>query len=454
MKSLVIVLSLLALPAIAGDTHARWDPFLDTLQQRTVRWFLTATPASTGLTPDRWPSASPSSIAAVGFGLTVLPIACEHGMISRREAAGRVRGTLKLLLHAPQGEGRGGVSGYRGFFYHFIAVADGTRAWNCELSTIDTALLMAGVLTVRSYFDRKTASESAIRALADSLYRRVDWTWSAEGRPGIMLGWTPEHGMDSVSWHGYNESMIMYLLALGSPTHPVEPRVWSYWTSTYVWAKYYDREFVSFGPLFGHQFSHCWIDFRGIQDDYMRGKGIDYFENSLRATYTQQSYGAENPRGYRGYSGNVWGVTACDGPGDTTFHVDGKERRFIGYGGRGVSFDWALDDGTLAPTAPGGSVAFAPEICIPALKEMRREFGGRLWTGYGFVDAFNPTFVTRKTGDAGWFDVDYLGIDQGPIAIMIENLRNEFVWKLLKKSPYVAEGLRRAGFTGGWLGNR
>ncbi len=372
-------------------------------------------------------------------------------MISRAEAASRVGRTLELLLHAPQGEARGGVAGYRGFFYHFVALADASRAWNCELSTIDTALLMAGVLCAESYFDIDAPAESAIRAMADSLYSRVDWTWSAAGRPGIMLGWTPEHGADRNSWHGYNEAMIMYVLALGSPTHPVEPKVWDYWTSSYVWGKYYGNEFVSFGPLFGHQYSHCWIDYRGIRDAYMKEKGIDYFENSRRATYSQQGYGAGNPGGFRGYSGDVWGVTACDGPGDTAFSVDGKERRFIGYGGRGVSFDWVLDDGTIAPTGAGGSFSFAPEICIPSLKSMRMVYGDRLFREYGFADAFNPTFVTPGTGEEGWVDVDYLGIDQGPIAVMIENLRNGFVWKLMKKNPSIVRGLRNAGFAGGWL---
>ena len=451
MKAIIVSLALFSLNARAQESAPRWDPFLDTLQQRTIQWFLRATPEATGLTPDRWPSPSPSSIAAVGFALTVYPIAAEHGMITRAEAAARVKKTLDLLLHAPQNDGRAGAAGYRGLFYHFVALADGTRAWNCELSTIDTALLMAGVLIAESYFDRETEIESSIRGAADSLYRRVDWTWTADGRPGIMLGWTPEHGGDPNSWHGYNEAMIMYVLALGSPTHPVEPRVWSYWTSTYVWGKYYNRDFVSFGPLFGHQYSACWIDYRGIHDQYMKEKGIDYFENSRRATYSQQSYGRENPRGFRGYSGDVWGVTASDGPGDTAFQVDGKKREFIGYGGRGVSFDWSLDDGTLAPTGPGGSVPFAPEICIPALKEMRRRYDGRLWKEYGFVDAFNPEFVTQTTGPDGWFDRDYLGIDQGPIAIMIENLRNGLVWNLMKKNPYIVRGLARAGFTGGWL---
>ncbi len=450
-KALFLLLILGAVAtALSGSKNRQWDPFLDTLQTRTIRFFLHTMDSSSGLIPDRWPSKSPSSVAAVGFALTCYPIASERGIITRKEAASRTLTTLRFLLAAPQNEQRNGVTGYRGFFYHFVAIPDGTRAWNCELSTIDTALLMAGVLVSETYFDRSSATERSIRQIADSLYRRVDWTWAAENRPGLTLGWSPELGADRESWHGYNEAMIMYILALGSPTHPVEPSVWDYWTSTYVWAKYYDWEFVSFVPLFGHQFSHCWIDFRGIADRYMRSRGIDYFENSRRATYSQQAYAAENPHGFRGYSSSIWGVTPCDGPGDTTFEVDGRERRFIGYAGRGVSFDWSLDDGTLAPTGPGGSVAFAPEICTPALKAMRA-YRPRLWSEFGFLDAFNATYTTPATGPDGWIDHDYLGIDQGPIVIMIENLRNGFIWKLLRKNPNIVRGLQRAGFSGGWL---
>jgi hypothetical protein len=451
MKRLLFLLALLLPAAVFGGNGLRWDPFLDTLQTRTLRYFLHTMDPGTGLAPDRWPSRSHSSVAAIGFALTCYPIASERGVIPRAEAARRTLTTLRFLLHAPQNDHSAGATGYKGFFYHFLAIPDGTRAWNCELSTIDTALLMAGVLADQTYFSRGTLRERSIRQAADSLYRRVDWAWAGEGTKGITLGWTPENGADRESWHGYNEAMILYILALGSSTHPVSPSVWDYWTSTYVWAKYYSREFVSFGPLFGHQFSHCWIDFRGITDRYMSEKGIDYVENSRRATYSQQAYGAENPAGFRGYSREIWGVTPCDGPGDTTFAVAGKMRKFNGYAGRGVSFDWSLDDGTLAPTGAGGSVAFAPEICVPALKAMRREFGGKLWSEYGFFDAFNPTFVTPATGQDGWIDHDYLGIDQGPIALMIENLRNGFVWKLMQKNPYIVRGLTRAGFTGGWL---
>ena len=441
----ILAAALLSGSSLAGEAGPRWDPFLDTLQTRTLQFFLRTTDSATGLAPDRWPSRSHSSVAAIGFALTCYPIAAERGLITRARAAQRTLRTLRFLLHAPQNDRSTGVTGYRGFFYHFVAMADGTRAWNCELSTIDTALLMAGVLTDQSYFSRPTRTERLIRRTADSLYRRVDWTWAGEGRVGIPMGWSPEKGADGQSWHGYNEAMIMYILALGSPTHPVPPSMWDYWTSTYVWGTYYGREFVSFGPLFGHQYSHCWIDFRGIADRYMREREIDYEENSRRATYSQRDYGAANPSGYAGYSRDVWGMTPCDGPGDTTFTVGGKVRKFIGYAGRGVSFDWSLDDGTIAPTGVGGSVAFTPEICIPALKAMRQAAGGRVWSTYGFLDAFNPTFVTPATGPEGWVDRDYLGIDQGPIAIMIENLR---------KNPYVIRGLRQAGFTGGWLDAR
>ena len=210
---------------------------------------------------------------------------------------------------------------------------------------------------------------------------------------------------------------------------------------------------MQFGPLFGHQYSHCWIDFRGIQDAYMASKGIDYFENSRRATYTHQAYAAYNPDMFRDYADTLWGLTACDGPGDTAFTIDGRHRRFMWYSARGVASDWANDDGTISPTAAASSIPFAPEICIPTVKNMARRFGPRLFTPYGFLDAFNPTFRTTKEFD-GWVDKDYVGIDQGPIVIMIENYRNGLVWDTMRRNPYVIAGLRKAGFTGGWLGDR
>jgi hypothetical protein len=428
-----------------------WDPFLDTLQARTLRYFLDTTPRETGLSPDRWPTPAPSSIAAVGFALTCYPIAAERGMIGREEAAERTIATLRFLLALPQSTDATNTAGYKGFFYHFIDAQTGRRAWNCELSTIDTGLLMAGVLFSQAYFDRDAPAEAGIRAAADSLYRRVEWAWFVGGQGGLRTAWFPDRGFVGDTWTGYDEAMILYILALGSPTHPVPDWYWSHWTGEYVWGEYFGTEFVSFGPLFGHQYSHCWIDYRGIRDRYMWGRGIDYFENSRRATYTHQAYGRSNPQGYRHYSDEIWGWTACDGPRDTVFRVDGRMRRFWSYRARGVSMDWVEDDGTIAPTAAGGSVAFAPEICAPVLRAMRTRYAGTLWREYGFADAFNPTYVTPATGPSGWVGPDYLGIDQGPIAIMIENLRSGFVWTTMKKSPYLVAGLSRAGFSGGWL---
>jgi len=426
-----------------------WDPFLDSLQERTLRFFLETTPAS-GLALDRYPSPAPASIGALGFALTSYPIAVERGLRRRVEAAERVRNTLRFLLQIPQGNGRSGIGGYRGFFYHFLDVRDGTRVWNSELSTVDTGLMLMGALFCQSYFDRPDPVEENIRLLADSLYRRVDWIWATNGAEGISHAWWPEKGFNPTRWRGYDESAFLMILALGSPTHPVPETIWPFWFEPTVWAQYQGFEFLSFGPMFGHQYSHCWIDFRGIQDTHIRSKGIDYFENSRRATYSQRAYGSRNVDGFRGFSDSIWGLTACDGPNDTTFLVDGRLRRFHSYSARGASVDWVMNDGTIAPTAAGGSVAFAPEICIPALKAMRAVHGDALYRRYGFADAFNPTYRTPRWPE-GWYDPDYIGIDQGPIAIMIENLRNGFVWKVMKKNPYIVRGLRRAGFSGGWL---
>ena len=449
----LFVLLFISCPSFSQRAPERWDPFLDTLQYRTIRWFLDVTPRGTGLTPDRWPTHSPSSIAAVGFALTIYPIAAERRIITRSEAAQRSLTTLRFLWNTPQGMGGSAISGYRGFFYHFIDTGTGLRAWNCELSTVDTGWLLAGALFCQSYFNRGNAHEVEIRRLADSLYRRVDWKWAMGKTKGVVMGWTPEEGFHSWIWHGYNEAMMVYILALGSPTYPVPPSVWDAWTSTYVWGKHYGQELVNFMPLFGHQYTHAWIDFRGIRDAYMRTKGIDYFENSRRATLLHREYGKENPYHWRDYSDTIWGWTACDGPKDTTFVVDGIERMFRSYSARGTGAEEHVDDGTIAPTATASSVPFSPDVCIQAVKAMKEKFGSRLWTKYGFVDAFNPTYITPSTPH-GWFDHDYLGIDQGPIPLMIENYRNGFVWEVMKRNPYIVEGLRKAGFAGGWLVGR
>jgi hypothetical protein len=457
----VIGLSL-ALVACSGNhittpLVSKNDPFLDTVQVRTFHWFWDNTDASTGLTPDRWPTRTFSSVAAIGFGLSAYIVGAERGYVTRADAATRTLNTLRYLYQLPQGPGTSGVAGYKGFFYHFLNFGDGLRFQQVELSTIDTALLLGGVLSCQSYFDGASPIESAIRAYADSLYRRVDWTWAQNHPPLISMGWHPENGFIGSDWGGYNEGMIIYILALGSPTHPVAPEAWTAWTQGYPWATYYGQTHVNFAPLFGHQYSHVWVDFRGIQDAYMRGKGIDYFENSRRATIAQHEYAIANPSAWRDYSASIWGLTASDGPYDTSRVVDGRTRQFHTYWARGAAATEQPDDGTIAPTAVGGSVPFAPEITVPALKAMRRTYGDNLFTSYGFLDAFNPTYRSGPVQaghivpNVGWFDVDYLGIDQGPILLMIENFRTGLLWNVMKKNTYVRTGLERAGFTGGWL---
>lgn len=424
------------------------NTFLDSLQRDTFRFFWDTTNPKNGLVPDRAPTPSFSSVAAIGFGLTSYLIGVERGYITRQQAVERVLATLRFFRNAPQGPDPINVAGYKGFYYHFLDMQSGLRFKTVELSTIDTALLLAGVLSCQTYFDQKNAAETEIRKLADDLYKAADWTWFQARKPFVSMGWHPESGFIKSDWQGYDEAMILYVLALGSPTHPVGPEVWSAWTSSYEWMTFYNQEHVNFEPLFGHQYSHCWIDFRGIQDAYMRQKGIDYFENSRRATYANRAYCAANPNKWQDYSETLWGLTACDGPRDTL----ANGRQFFSYRARGASAQRIVDDGTIAPTAAGGSLAFAPEICLPALKTMKARYGSQLYGPQGFRDSFNPTYRYRSpfaygSTENGWFDRDYLGIDQGPIIIMAENLRTNFVWNLMKKNPYIQRGLSRAGFT-------
>ncbi len=432
--------------------------FLDTLERRTFRWFWERSDSLTGLTPDRAPSPSFVSVGAMGFALSAYPIGAERRYVTRAAAVERTLVTLRFMWSARQDTAAAGASGYRGFFYHFLNPRDGTRFERVELSSMDTALLMAGVLFCGQYFDRPNARETEVRALAESLYRRVDWKWLQVRPPTLCHGWNPESGPLPYDWRGYNETILLHILAMGSPTHPVGPELWPAYTRDYRWGTFQGQQHLGFAPLFGHQYSHCWLDMRGIRDDFMRAHGIDYFENSRRATLAQRRYAIENPGGFAGYGSEVWGLTACDGPVDATFTIDGRPRSFRTYAARGASFTEVTDDGTLSPSAAGGSIAFAPEIAIPALMTMRRRYGTPLFSEYGFVDAFNPTLRLdvkvhhgRVVPGVGWFDTDYLGIDEGPILMMIENWRSGLPWRTMRRNPHVVRGLRAAGFRGGWL---
>jgi hypothetical protein len=447
-----------ALQPLRGTPSAEDAAFLDDVQHRTFNFFWQRSDPRTGLTPDRWPTPSFSSIAAVGFALTAYGIGVEHRWVTREQAAERTLTTLRFFLTAPQGPEPTGRTGYHGFFYHFLDMPTGVRFQTVELSTIDTALLLGGVLFAQSYFTGGVPSEVAIRATADSLYRRVEWTWIQPNPPLVNHRWRPEDGFGQHDWRGYDESMLLYVLALGSPSFPIATEAWPAYTTTYQWADFQGQAHVNFEPLFGHQYSHIWLDFRGIRDAYMRQRGIDYFENSRRATLAQRSYAVANPMGWTGYGATIWGITACDGPLDSTITIGGRSRTFHTYWARGVAAREIRDDGTIAPTAAGGSMPFAPELALPALKEMRGRYGEIAWGEYGFFDAFNPTLTAtvpvrhgRVHPTLGWADTDYLGIDQGPIVAMIENYRTGLVWRVMRANPYIVNGLRRAGFTGGWI---
>ena len=459
----------------AAATPAQQAAFSEDLTRRTFRYFWETTDTQRCLAPDRWPSRPFSSIAATGFALTAYGIGAERGYVSRAEAAKRTRDCLAFYWNAPQGPAASGVTGYKGFLYHFLRNEDGTRFKNTELSTVDTTLFLGGALFAQSYYDRADPIEHEIRDLADKIYRRVEWDWAQRnttgtqainlpGSHGVAMGWDPVEGWGKSDWIGYNEGMLVYVLALGSPTHPVEKDAWDKgWAARLEddWGTYYGQEHLQFEPLFGHQYSHIWVDFRGIRDAFMRGKGIDYFENSRRATLSQRAYGADNPNDWKGYSANIWGWTASDGPkySKNEYTVNGRPREFFTYMARGVSAIRVQDDGTIVPTAAGGSVAFAPEVAIPALLAMRDKYGPRLYTEYGFKDAINPSFTFVAAGsrsgqtdpNLGWVANDFLGIDQGPILAMMENHRSGLVWRVMRKNPYIRRGLERIGFTGGWL---
>src|SRR5262249_14160003 len=297
-----------------ADSGRDREAFLDTVQERTFRFFWDSANPRNGLVPDRWPTPSFSSIAAIGFGLTAYPVGVERGYVTRAEAERRTLTTLLFLWNAPQGDAVAGVSGYRGFFYHFVDMNTGLRYRDTELSTIDTALLMAGVLAAREYFATDAPDEREIRRLADALYRRVEWDWFETASPLITMSWRPDRSFGTSEYKGYDEAMILYLLALGSPTHPIDAQAWPAFTATYKWGSFHGYEHVNFAPLFGHQYSHVWVDFKGIRDPYMRERGIDYFENSRRATLAQRAYAIDNPARWKGYGTDIWGLTASSGP--------------------------------------------------------------------------------------------------------------------------------------------
>ena len=423
-----------AIVAMVPHPFASDDEFLDYVQQTCFDYFWYSANPANGLVPDRSAKGSPCSIAAVGFGLTAIGIGIDHGWISRTQGVARVLATLNTFLNQPQSTNTSGTIGYKGWFYHFLDMNTALRytSFKTELSSIDTALLMAGVLYARQYFDAPNSDEARIRAMAEALFNRLDWNWMSRGTNIVSMGWHPESGYISGNWVGYNEAMILYVLGLGAATNPLPAGSWTAWTGGYTWVTNYGLAYVPYPSLFIHQYSHCWIDFRHSADAYMRAHHSTYFENSRRATLANRAYCMDNPLRQSGYSGNVWGLTACDGPNQTFNSVV-----YQGYDARGAP--GGPDDGTVAPTAAGGSIVFTPEYSIPTLRYFYANFLRNIWTAYGFRDAFNLAIP--------WWSTDELGIDQGPMVIMIENYRTQKVWRLFMQSPEVQRGLQRAGFT-------
>ncbi|MDV3455648.1 glucoamylase family protein [Sphingomonas sp. HF-S4] len=438
--------------------------FYEDIEERTFRWFWDTVNRKNGLVPDRWPTPSFCSIASIGFALTAYAVGVERGWCTRAEARDLTLTTLRFLWNAPQGPQTSGTAGHKGFFYHFLDMETGHRFRQVELSSVDTCLLLMGVLFTGRYYDRHDESEAEIRSRAQAIYARADWNFfRSDGRKPVSMGWHPETGLIPANWTGMNEGMCVYVLGLGAPQHPLPADSWQVWTSSYPksWRGEGPTRHLAFAPMFGHQYSQIWIDFRGIQDATMREAGFDYFENSRRSTYANRAYCAANPQRWDGWSKDVWGITACDGPGDHRLPFKGETREFFGYAARGpLGQPDERDDGTLAPTAALGSLPFAPEIVIPCAQALRREHGDRLYGKYGFFDSFNPSFkytdVQPEKGSVdpvkGWVDDDYLGIDQGPILLQAANYRNDFVWRHMHGEPAIRRGLKMAGFVGGWLG--
>ncbi|MGB6979246.1 MAG: glucoamylase family protein [Candidatus Acidiferrales bacterium] len=423
------------------------DAMLRRLQKETFDYFLHESNHRNGLVIDKTKPGWPSSISATGLALASYPIGVERAFLGRSDAVKRTLATLRFFATSRQSK-EPDATGYRGFYYHFLDMKTGKRAWKCELSTIDSALLFAGALTAATYFDRDTRGEREIRELAEAIYQRADWGWIQNRDGTVGHGWRPENGFIKCRWQGYSEALLLYVLGLGSPTHPLPAKSYAAWVSTYEWKKIYDTEFLYAGPLFIHQFSHLWIDFAGIQDDFMRKKGIDYFENSRRATLVQQRYAVHNPHQFVDYDEHCWGITASDGPGPVTLRIGGIKRKFFDYVARGVPY--GPDDGTVAPWAVVASLPFAPEIVLPTMRHFT-DLRLREMNPYGFKATYNPTFP-ESTGCAnGWVTPWHFGLNQGPVVMMIENYRTGLLWRLMRRCPYIVKGLQRAGFRSGWL---
>jgi hypothetical protein len=419
------------------------DALIGRLQRGAFDYFSRYTNAENGLVADTSRAGSPCSIAVVGFALSCYPVAVERGWMSRSDAALQVLKTLRFFWNSSQSE-EPDATGFKGFYYHFLQMQTGRRVWQCELSLMDTTLLMAGIITAGSYFDGP-GREADIRILSDALYRRVDWQWAQNGFLTVSQGWKPECGFLHYGWEGYNEATLVYVLGIGSPTHPLALTSFKGWTSTYQWQDLLGHNVLYSGPLFTHLFSHAWIDYRGIQDEFMREKRSDYFQNTQNTVAVHREYGARNPREYEGYSRDCWGVTAGDGPGNGEMRQNSRDRRSFGYMSRGVPY--GPDDGTIAPWAMLATLPFDAPTALRGTRDLLRTYP-QVCTDDRFSSGFNPTL---KISAGGWLSEGCYGLDQGLLVMMIENYHSGLLWELTRRSPVIRTGLIGAGFTGGWL---
>jgi hypothetical protein len=385
------------------------DQFLEEVERANFLFFLEQANPATGMVRDRCnvltsSGAEVASIAATGFGLTALCIGHSRGLIQLAEAEQRVLAALRFLWKR--------VPVHRGFYYHFADMNTGERVWDSEVSSVDTAMLLCGVLTCRQYF-----RNAEIRELAHLIFNRVDWTWLSEDTTLLPHGWTPEVGFLPYRWDYYSELMMMYLLGLGSYSHFLGPETWHTWkrkTFEYNGLRYIG----SFAPLFVHQYSQAWFDFRGQRDQY-----ADYYQNSVIATEAHRLFCIALGKQFPDYSADLWGITASD-----------SQNGYVAWGGPPAI---GPIDGTVVPSAAGGSLPFLPQPTMRVLRSIRNRYS-RAWCRYGFINAFNPL--------NNWYDSDVIGIDTGIIMLMAENARTGFVWNTFMKNPEARRGMQRAGF--------
>lgn len=418
---------------------------MDRFQLGAFRYFTRFTHPETGLVADSSQDGSPASIAATGFGLSALTVGVERGWITREEAAVRALRTLRFFRDSEQSRDTL-ATGYKGLYYHFLDMKTGRRAWRSEVSLIDSALLLAGVITVSLYFSQPSPAEKEIRDIADMLYARANWAWALDENGMLGLGWKPRSGFLPYRWHGYSEAIILYTLALSSPSYPIPEKSYLAFENQCDWKEALGKPYLYAGPLFIHLFSHAWIDFRGIRDAVMVEHDSDYFENTRHAIAVQRDYAERNPGGYTGYSRDCWGLTACDGPERARRLRDGRQQNFSGYAARGAPF--GPDDGTLAPWASLACLPFDPEASLSGTRHILETYPGVVEED-GFIGSFNPSIPARSP--EGWTNTRRIGLDQGLLLMMIENHRTGFFWDLLRQSAPLRRGLKRAGFVGGWL---